>query len=330
MHIVFAGTPDFAARSLAALIEAGPAGGWSIPLVLTQPDRPAGRGMKLTPSPVKQLAQQHGLNVDTPVSLRKGPDAAAAQQRIAGMDPDVLVVAAYGLILPQAVLDIPRGLRSDWNPRLTAVNVHASMLPRWRGAAPVARAIEAGDASTGVTIMQMDAGLDTGPILLSQALAIGDEETTALLTDRLADLGARLLVQGLSSVVTLVAQPQPTSGFSYASKIDKAEAWLDWTSSAEVLARKVRAYDPFPVAQTQIGELQVRVWRACAVPTSTQAEPGTIVRADAAGIDVACGQGCLRLLEVQRAGARRLSARDFLAGHRLSPSQRFAGGPAHA
>jgi methionyl-tRNA formyltransferase len=330
MRIVFAGTPDFAARPLAALIEVGPAAGWSIPLVLTQPDRPAGRGLRLTPSPVKQLATRHGLAVATPSSLRKGPDAVTAHQLIADVCPDVLVVAAYGLILPQAVLDIPQGLRDDWSPRLTALNVHASLLPRWRGAAPVARAIEAGDAGTGITIMQMDAGLDTGPMLLSQAIAIGDEETAAQLTMRLADLGARLLVQALSSVATLVARPQPAIGASYANKIDKAEAWLDWNLPAEALARKVRAYDPFPVAQTRLDELAVRVWRAAVVPSATRAEPGTIVRAEAAGIDVACGQGCLRLLELQRAGGRRLGALEFLAGHRLLPSQRFASGPAHA
>jgi methionyl-tRNA formyltransferase len=329
MRIVFAGTPDFAARSLAALIDAAPATGWSIPLVLTQPDRPAGRGMRLTPSPVKQLAQTHGLAVETPLSLRKGPEAAAAQGRIAQAQPNVLVVAAYGLILPQAVLDIPSGLRADWTPPLTAINVHASLLPRWRGAAPIARAIEAGDATTGITIMQMDAGLDTGPMLLMQSLAIGAEETAGMLTARLADLGAAALVRALRSVAILRPQPQPADGATYASKIDKAEAWLDWSLSAGVLARKVRAYDPFPVAQARLGDQALRIWRAVATPLSAPAEAGVIVAASAAGIDVACGTGCLRLLELQRAGARRLTAREFLAGHPLAPSQRFGGGPVH-
>ena len=251
MRIVFAGTPDFAARSLAALIAAAPAAGWSLPLVLTQPDRPAGRGLRLTPSPVKSLALAHGLTVHTPVSLRKGPDAEAAQRRIAAVEPDVLIVAAYGLILPQSVLDIPRGLGAGWSPKLSAINVHASLLPRWRGAAPIARAIEAGDRTTGITIMQMDAGLDTGPMLLAESIDIDADETAGHLTTRLADLGATLLVRALGSIDELSAQPQPAAGATYAAKIDKSEAWLDWSLPAAVLARKVRAYDPFPVAHTR-------------------------------------------------------------------------------
>jgi len=328
MRIVFAGTPDFAARSLAALIEAAATADWSIPLVLTQPDRPAGRGMRLAPSAVKQLAQAHGLAVDTPTSLRKGPDALLAQQRLAQAQPDVLIVAAYGLILPQAVLDIPRGLRDDWSPRLTAINVHASLLPRWRGAAPIARAIEAGDASTGITIMQMEAGLDTGPMLLAESLAIGSDETTGQLTVRLADLGGRLLVQALRSVSTLRAQPQPAEAATYANKIDKAEAWLDWRLPAVALARKVRAYDPFPVAQTRLDDIVIRVWRASAEARVAPAEPGTITAAGPAGIEVACGQDSLRLIELQRAGGKRLPAREFLAGHPLSVAERFVDGPA--
>jgi methionyl-tRNA formyltransferase len=328
MRIVFAGTPDFAARSLAALIEAAPTAGWSIPLVLTQPDRPAGRGMRLTPSAVKQLAQAHGLAVDTPASLRKGPDSLATQQRLAQAQPDVLVVAAYGLILPQAVLDIPRGLREDWSPRLTAINVHASLLPRWRGAAPIARAIEAGDASTGITIMQMEAGLDTGPMLLAEPLAIGPDETTGQLTVRLADLGGRLLVQALRSVSTLNAQPQSAEEATYANKIDKSEAWLDWRLPAVALARKVRAYDPFPVAQARLDDVVIRVWRASAEVRGASADPGTILAAGPAGIEVACGQGSLRLIELQRSGGKRLPAREFLAGHPVVAAQRFADGPA--
>jgi len=326
MRIVFAGTPDFAARSLAALIEAAPAAGWSIPLVLTQPDRPAGRGLRLTPSAVKQLAQQHGLAVDTPASLRKGDDASAARQRLADAQPDVLVVAAYGLILPPAVLDIPRGLRDGWNPRLTAINVHASLLPRWRGAAPIARAIEAGDATSGITIMQMDAGLDTGPMLLGESVPIGSVETTAQLTARLADLGGRLLVEALFSAHSLQAQPQPAEGATYASKIDKSEAWIDWRQAANVLARKVRAYDPFPVAQTRLDDVAIRVWRAEPVPGDTATEPGTITAVSPAGIEVACGEGRLLLTELQRAGGKRLAAREFLAGHPVLPGQPFAAG----
>jgi methionyl-tRNA formyltransferase len=191
----------------------------------------------------------------------------------------VLVVAAYGLILPQAVLDIPRGLRDDWSPRLTAINVHASLLPRWRGAAPVARAIEAGDPSTGVTIMQMEAGLDTGPMLLAESLAIGSDETTGQLTVRLADLGGRLLVQALRSVSTLRAQPQPVEGATYANKIEKSEAWLDWRLPAVALARKVRAYDPFPVAQTRLDDVVIRVWRTNAEPRVLRASKSPAAKA---------------------------------------------------
>ncbi len=329
MRIVFAGTPDFAARSLAALIAAAPAAGWSLPLVLTQPDRPAGRGLRLTPSPVKSLALAHGLTVDTPVSLRKGPDAEAAQRRIAAVEPDVLIVAAYGLILPQSVLDIPRGLGAGWTPKLSAINVHASLLPRWRGAAPIARAIEAGDRATGITIMQMDAGLDTGPMLLAESIDIDADETAGHLTTRLADLGATLLVRALGSIDELGAQPQPAAGATYAAKIDKAEAWLDWSLPAAVLARKVRAYDPFPVAHTRIGNAPIKVWRAMEIPATDEVAPGTIVAAGAAGIDVRCGEAGLRLTELQRAGGKRLPAREFLAGHALMSQQCFDSGPAH-
>jgi len=315
MRIVFAGTPDFAARSLAALIEAAPACGWSIPLVLSQPDRPAGRGMRLSASPVKALAQRAKLAVATPVSLRKGDEAEAARQQLASAEPDVLVVAAYGLILPQEVLDIPSGLRTAEPARVSAINVHASLLPRWRGAAPIARAIEAGDATTGITIMQMDAGLDTGPMLLEESLAIAADDTAARLTERLGDLGALLLLRALTSIATLVARPQPAAGVNYAHKITKSEAALDWTLPAAVLARKVRAFDPFPVAQAQFGATPLRIWRATPIALASASVPGTVLAASAEGIDVACGDGALRLLELQRPGSRRMSARDFLAGH---------------
>ncbi len=335
MRIVFAGTPPFAARSLAALLEAAPVSRWSVVRVLTQPDRPAGRGLRLAPSPVKQLALEYGIPVDTPVSLRKGDDAAAACARLRADEADVLVVAAYGLILPQAVLDLPRGLRPDWPGRLAAVNVHASLLPRWRGAAPVARAIEAGDAQTGITIMQMDVGLDTGPMLLSETLAIAADETAGSLTTKLADLGAQLLVRALQSAASLVARPQPSDGATYAAKIGKAEAWLDWSCAAAVLARRVRAFDPFPVALARFGDEPVRVWRAEALPvepaTDLGAEAaGSVMSANADGIVVRCGEGCLRLTELQRPGGRRLAAREFLAGHPLVLPLRLPNGPAHA
>ncbi len=323
MRIVFAGTPDFAARSLAAVLAAAPAEGWTVPLVLTQPDRPSGRGLRLLPSPVKAMALAQGLPVATPGSLRKGDEAQAAHRRLAEAAPDVLIVAAYGLILPQSVLDIPRGLRAGWNPGLTAINVHASLLPRWRGAAPIARAIETGDRTSGITIMQMDAGLDTGPMLLAQAIDISPDDTAATLTARLADLGAALLVQSLRDVQTLVAQPQPAEGATYAAKLEKAEAWLDWSAAAAALARKVRAFDPFPVALARIGATPIKIWRAEAIETAAVAEPGTIVASGPRGIDVACGAGCLRLAELQRPGGKRLPTREFLAGFPVTLAQQF-------
>jgi methionyl-tRNA formyltransferase len=327
MRIVFAGTPSFAASALAALIDAAPGHGWTIPLVLSQPDRPSGRGMKLAASAVKQLAQAHGIPVDTPASLRKGDEAAAARQRLREAMPDVLVVAAYGLILPQDVLDIPAGLRPGWSPRLTAINIHASLLPRWRGAAPIARAIEAGDESTGITIMQMDAGLDTGPMLLAEAVPIPPDATSGALTDTLAALGARLIVEALSRVNELVATPQP-DGATYAPKIDKAEAWLDWSQPNRVLARRVRAFDPFPGASTSLQGTPIKVWRAVAVSARSASAPGTVTDAGAEGVTIACGDGALRVTELQRPGGKRLGARDFLAGFPLRAGERCQSPPA--
>ena len=321
MRIVFAGTPPFAAAALAALIEAAPRRGWSIPLVLSQPDRPSGRGMKMTASAVKQLAQQHGIAVDTPASLRKGDEAIIARKRLRDCAPDVLVVAAYGLILPQEVLDIPGGLAPPRSPRLTAINIHASLLPRWRGAAPIARAIEAGDTTTGITIMQMDAGLDTGPMLLAEGIPIASDATAGTLTAALASVGARLIVDALARADLLVAKPQP-EGATYASKIDKAEAWMDWTQAAAVLERRVRAFDPFPVASTLIGGTPVKLWRADIASSASAAASGTVVSADGSGVTIRCGDGALRVTELQRAGGKRLPAREFLAGFPLKTGER--------
>jgi len=320
MRIVFAGTPDFAARSLAALITAAPAHGWNIALVLSQPDRPAGRGMRLAPSPVKALALEHGVPVSTPASLRQGIEAERARRALADAEADVLIVAAYGLILPQAVLDIPRGVETQAGLRVTAINVHASLLPRWRGAAPIARAIEAGDASTGITLMQMDAGLDTGPMLLSETVPISNDDTAARLTERLAELGGRLLVRALQAPARLKGMPQPAQGVTYAHKITKQEAALDWKRPALELERQVRAFDPFPVAHAQLEATALRIWRAAAVTGSAGARAGTVIAAGPEGIDVACGTGTLRLLEVQRPGARRMGAREFLVGHPVAPN----------
>jgi len=325
MRIVFAGTPDFAATALAAIIDAAPRAGWTVPLVLTQPDRPAGRGLRLAPSPVKQLATAHGIAVATPVSLRKGDSALAARNQLKALDPDLLVVAAYGLILPQDVLDIPRGIGSLHTPKLSALNIHASLLPRWRGAAPIVRAIEAGDTVTGVTLMQMDAGLDTGPMLLARSIPIEPEETAATLTSKLSQLGATLVVDALRDADALVATPQG-DGDTYASKIGKAEAWLDWSASAVELERKVRAFDPFPVACTTLGGTTVRVWRAQVVGDPVQglsADIGLVRAADRSGLRVACGKGDLLMTELQRAGSKRVTASEFLSGFPVRRGDRF-------
>ena len=302
MRITFAGTPEFAATALAALIGAG----HEIVLVLTQPDRPAGRGLKLLPSPVKALALQHGIPVAQPRSLRldgKFPDdAAAARAALQAADAEVMVVAAYGLILPQWVLDLP--------PR-GCLNIHGSVLPRWRGAAPIHRAIEAGDASTGITLMQMDAGLDTGDMLLVAEEAIRPDDTTASLHDRLAALGGQLVVQGLAAPDALRRTPQPAVGITYAHKIDKAEAAIDWAQPAAVIERRVRAFDPFPGASFSLDGEVVKLWRA-ALRADVAGVPGQVLAAADGRLTVACGQGALDLLQLQRPGGRRIDAAAFL------------------
>jgi methionyl-tRNA formyltransferase len=305
LKVAFAGTPEFAAAALRALIGAR----FEIPLVLTQPDRPAGRGMKLAASPVKALAQGHGIAVAQPRSLRldgKFPaDAAAARAALDAARPDVLVVAAYGLILPPWVLE---------SPRHGCLNIHASLLPRWRGAAPIQRAIEAGDAETGITIMLMDAGLDTGAMLLAERLAIAPDDSAATLHDKLAPLGARLIVVALEALACggLTAQPQPADGVTYAHKIEKAEAPIDWTQPAATIERRVRAFDPFPGATFELDGQTVKLWRA-RVAGPTGAPPGT-PSIDGARLRMACGVGALELLELQRPGGQRLGAAAFLAG----------------
>jgi methionyl-tRNA formyltransferase len=319
MRVIFAGTPDFARVALQRLHAAG----FDIPLVLTQPDRPAGRGMKLQPSAVKQFALEHGIPVAQPRSLRldgKFPDdAAAAREAIGAARADAMVVAAYGLILPQWVLDAPR---------LGCLNIHASLLPRWRGAAPIHRAIEAGDAETGVTIMQMDAGLDTGAMLLVERTPVAAEDTTATLHDKLAALGGRMIVEALELAACggLRPVPQPAEGVTYAHKIEKAEAAIDWSLPADAIARRVRAFDPFPGASGVISGETVKIWRAGAVMQGRgSVAPGTVVAVDAHGVGVACGQGRLVITELQRAGGKRLAAADFLRGFALAPGMRFEG-----
>jgi methionyl-tRNA formyltransferase len=306
LRVAFAGTPDFARVALQALLDAGHV----LPLVLTQPDRPAGRGLRLQASPVKQLAVAHHLPLAQPRSLRLdgkfAEDARAARAALLAARPDVLVVAAYGLILPQWVLGLPR---------LGCINIHGSLLPRWRGAAPVQRAIEAGDARTGITLMMMDAGLDTGDMLRVGTLDIGADDTAASLTARLASLGARMLVDALPELAagTLVRRPQPATGVTYAHKIDKSDAAIDWHDSAVAIERRVRAFDPFPGASFRLGDQSVKLWRAAARPDQQAgAAPGTVLRAADATLAVACGAGTLELLELQRPAGRRVGAQQFL------------------
>lgn len=306
MKVVFAGTPEFAAVALRALIDAG----FEIPLVLTQPDRPAGRGMQLQASSVKQVALAHGIEVLQPLSLRmdardaqRAGEAKAAHERLLALDYDVMVVAAYGLILPRSTLDIK-----------PCINIHGSLLPRWRGAAPIHRAIESGDLETGVTIMEMEEGLDTGPMLSMERLPILDTDTTGSLHDKLAEMGGRMIVEALHRMAEggLKAEPQPEEGVTYAAKISKEEARLDLQRPAAELARKVRAFNPFPGAHAQAGGVTIKIWNAQAV--DGKGRPGQVLAADAQGIVVACGEGALRLTELQKPGGKRLAAGEFLKG----------------
>jgi methionyl-tRNA formyltransferase len=306
LRVGFAGTPEFARVALAAVVQAGHV----VPLVLTQPDRPAGRGLKLQASPVKQLALHHHLPLAQPRSLKLdgkyADDAAAARQALQAAALDVLVVAAYGLILPEWVLTTPSH---------GCINIHASLLPRWRGAAPIQRAIEAGDAETGITLMQMDAGLDTGAMLHTQATPITPADTSATLHERLAVVGARLLLQVLDGLArgALHPVPQPAAGVSYAHKIDKAEAALDWRQPAAVLERRLRAFDPFPGGATELDGQALKVWRAQIVPG--QGAPGQRLPDAASRLVVACGDGALELLEVQSPGGRRITGAEFVQRH---------------
>ncbi len=316
MRVIFAGTPEFARMALQRLHAAG----FTVPLVLTQPDRPAGRGMKLQASPVKQFALEHQIAVAQPRSLRldgKYPeDAAAARAAIDAAQADMMVVAAYGLILPQWVLD-----------GLSCLNIHASLLPRWRGAAPIHRAIEAGDTETGVTIMQMDAGLDTGDMLLVENLPIAATDTTGSLHDKLALLGGRMIVEALELAACGGLRPvkQPENGVTYAHKIDKAEAHIDWTQPAELIGRRIRAFDPFPGAVAQLNGEQLKLWRykIDSGSRNTNAGCGTILSVSEGGIVVACGQGLLTLTELQRAGGKRLPVADFLRGFNIQAGMAF-------
>ena len=298
LRLVFAGTPEFSVPCL----EACRASGAEVVAVYTQPDRPAGRGRRLTPSPVKQAALATGLAVEQPESVKP----AEVQQGLADYRPDLLVVVAYGLILPRKVLAIPR---------LGCWNVHASLLPRWRGAAPIQRAILAGDRESGVDLMRMEAGLDTGPVLLERRTPISRDDTGGSLHDRLSMLGADVLAEGLRRTLageTLAATPQPEDGVTYAHKLDKTEARLDFNRAAIELERQVRAFDPWPVAEGEIAGEALRIWAAHVLEGDHAAAPGSVLAAGRDGIDIACGQGALRITAVQRAGGKRIGTTDYL------------------
>jgi methionyl-tRNA formyltransferase len=301
LRIVFAGTPEFAVPCLRAAAQRN-----EVVAVYTQPDRPAGRGRGLTPSPVKREALLRGMEVLQPENFK----SALSKDALRALQPDLMVVVAYGLILPQSVLDIPT--YGCWN-------MHASMLPRWRGAAPIQRAIEAGDSESGVCLMQMEKGLDTGPVLLSQKLEIGEHETGGQLHDRLSALGAQVLSDGLGLLragIRPVPQPQPEEGVTYAHKLDKSEAKLDWSQPARVLADKVRAFNPWPMAEAQVAGERLRLHGAVAMDDAHQASPGTLLRASRDGLDVAAGEGVLRIRVLQREGGKAITAADYLNARR--------------
>ncbi|MGD8311780.1 MAG: methionyl-tRNA formyltransferase [Gammaproteobacteria bacterium] len=302
MRIVFAGTPEFALPGLRVLLDSG----HELAAVYTQPDRPAGRGRRPAASPVKQLAVHRDIPVRQPVSLK----VAAEQAGLARLQADLMVVVAYGLLLPSPVLTLPR---------LGCVNVHASLLPRWRGAAPIQRAILAGDTETGVSLMQMEAGLDTGPLLASARCPIAADDTGSSLHDRLAVLGARLLAENLAALEhgSLVPVPQDERRATYAAKIDKAEARIDWTAAATEIARRVRAFNSWPVAETRYQGRQLRIWEAIPLRQVATAPPGSVLATGGNGIDVACGSGRLRILKLQLPGARPVGCRDFVNAHSL-------------
>jgi methionyl-tRNA formyltransferase len=302
LNIIFAGTPEFSVPPLAALLESE----HKITAVYTQPDRPAGRGRKLTASPVKELAMEQSIPVYQPKNFRDESDLTQLEE----LNADLMVVVAYGLLLPQQVLDAPR---------LGCINIHASLLPRWRGAAPIQRSILAGDEKTGITIMQMEAGLDTGPMLLKKSCSIGPKDTGGLLHDRLSPLGAEALLEALPGIVdgTLKPEIQNDDLATYASKLDKSEAVIDWTGSAVELSRQIRAFNPWPVAQTGLNDKVLRIWDGISLEGGDGEMPGKVLSCSREGIDVATGDGVMRITKLQMPGKRAMGAADFLNAHTL-------------
>ena len=303
MRLVFAGTPAFAAHTLSALLNSG----HTVCAVYTQPDRPAGRGRKLTASPVKQIALEHNIPVEQPLNFKEQ----TTREVLASYQADLMIVVAYGLLLPQSVLDTPKH---------GCINIHASLLPRWRGAAPIQRAILTGDHETGVCIMQMEAGLDTGPVLAKATCPISNTDTTQQLHDRLATLGATTLLSTLSNFTEsqVNAQAQNDCDSTYASKLEKSEATIDWQQPASSLLRQINAFNPWPIAQTQWQEKTLRIWAAVDLKTPNEASPGRVINADKAGIDIACGEGTLRITQIQAPGKRAMAVSDFLNANPLS------------
>ena len=308
MRIIFAGTPEFAAQTLTALLETE----HTLCAVYTQPDRPAGRGRKLTASPVKKIALEHNIPVEQPLNFKDQTD----QDTLANYQADLMIVVAYGLLLPQTILDTPtRG----------CINIHASLLPRWRGAAPIQRAILAGDTETGVCIMQMEAGLDTGPVLARTTCPISGDDTTQQLHDRLAELGASTLIKILPNLAEHQnkAQPQNDVDSTYAAKLQKTEANIDWQQHADNIVRQINAFNPWPIAQTQWQEKTLRIWSAIDIKISHNTTPGAVLNVDKKGIDIACGQGILRITQVQAPGKRAMAVNDFLNANPLSIGDHF-------
>ena len=319
MKIIFAGTPPFAARALEALIDAG----HEVCLVLSQPDRPSGRGMKLTPSAVKALAVERGIAVATPktLSFKKDPDEVAAMhQLLRSMNADIMVVAAYGMLLPQAVLDIPKGIGPQNSVK--CINIHASLLPRWRGAAPITRAIEAGDGHFGVTLMKMDAGLDTGPMLMQESFPLNGTETTVSLTNSVAELGADMLVRLLAQTESITITEQPQEGVTYAHKVLKEEGRMNFSLSASELERKIRAFSPFPSSFAEHNGTTVKIWEA-RLREDITGQPGEVVEVNKEGITIACAQGGICATVLQRSGKPKMPAQSFLQGYPITKGEFF-------